>query len=134
VESSAEAPGLGARGDGQGREVTRGLATPARRIGEPAAVGVGEATDGLEAKLGEYGAERIYTAPAEIDDYVVAPKAELLAKLAADKSAAAVLVSATAENKEVAGRTAVKLGSGVLTDVVDVTPEVRSEEHTSELQ
>ncbi|GAA3988346.1 electron transfer flavoprotein subunit alpha/FixB family protein [Thermobifida alba] len=113
--------------DGQVKKVTLELLTAARRIGEPSAVVVGEATDELKAKLGEYGAEKIYTAPAEIDDYVVAPKAELLAKLAADKSAAAVLVSATAENKEVAGRTAVKLGSGVLTDVVDVTPEVVAE-------
>src|SRR5690606_24597827 len=113
--------------DGQVKKVTLELLTAARRIGEPSAVVVGEATDERKAKLGEYGAEKIYTAPAEIDDYVVAPKAELLAKLAADKSAAAVLVSATAENKEVAGRTAVKLGSGVLTDVVDVTPEVVAE-------
>ena len=79
--------------DGQVKKVTLELLTAARRIGEPSAVVVGEATDELKAKLGEYGAEKIYTAPAEIDDYVVAPKAELLAKLAADKSAAAVLVS-----------------------------------------
>lgn len=89
--------------DGQVKKVTLELLTAARRIGEPAAVVVGEPTDELKAKLGEYGAEKIYTAPAELDDYVVAPKAELLAKLATEKSAAAVLVSATAENKEVAG-------------------------------
>src|SRR5690606_21272302 len=63
----------------------------------------------------------------ELNDYVVAPKAELLAKLAGEKSAAAILVSATAENKEIAGRTAVKLGSGVLTDVVDVNAELVAE-------
>ncbi|KUP97215.1 electron transfer flavoprotein subunit alpha/FixB family protein [Thermobifida cellulosilytica] len=113
--------------DGQVKKVTLELLTAARRVGEPSAVVVGEATDELVAKLGEYGAEKVYTAPAELDDYVVAPKAELLAKLATDKSAAAVLVSATAENKEIAGRTAVKLGSGVLTDVVDITPELVAE-------
>ncbi|MEY9213615.1 electron transfer flavoprotein subunit alpha/FixB family protein [Thermobifida halotolerans] len=113
--------------DGQVKKVTLELLTAARRIGEPSAVVVGEATEELTARLGEYGAEKIYTAPAELDDYVVAPKAELLAKLAADSSAAAVLVSATAENKEIAGRTAVKLGSGVLTDVVDVNAEAVAE-------
>lgn len=113
--------------DGQVKKVTLELLTAARRIGEPAAVVVGEPTDELKAKLGEYGAEKIYTAPAELDDYVVAPKAELLAKLANDKSAAAVLVSATPENKEIAGRTAVKLGSGVLTDVVDINSELVAE-------
>lgn len=37
-----------------------------------------------------------------------------------EKSPGAVLVAATAEGKEIAGRLAVKTGSGVLTDVVDV--------------
>src|SRR6516164_3887650 len=40
----------------------------------------------------------------------------------AQASPAAVLVPATAEGKEVAGRLAVKIGSGVLTDAVDLTP------------
>src|SRR5690606_2612530 len=113
--------------DGQVKKVTLELLTAARRIGEPAAVVVGVPTGELKAKLGEYGAEKLYTAPAELDDYVVEPKDELLAKLANDKSAAAVLVSATPENKEIAGRTAVKLGSGVLTDVVDINSELVAE-------
>jgi len=55
-------------------------------------------------------------------DYVAAPAAEVLAALVAQASPAAVLVPATAEGKEVAGRLAVKIGSGVLTDAVDLTP------------
>jgi electron transfer flavoprotein alpha subunit len=54
-------------------------------------------------------------------DYVVAPKAELLAHLVAQKAPAAVLVAATSEGREVAGRLAVKTGSGVLTDVTGLT-------------
>ena len=46
----------------------------------------------------------------------------MLAALVAQMSPAAVLVPATAEGKEVAGRLAVKIGSGVLTDVVDLIP------------
>ncbi|WP_017559736.1 electron transfer flavoprotein subunit alpha/FixB family protein [Nocardiopsis baichengensis] len=110
--------------DGEVKKVTTELLTAARRIGEPSAVWVGEATDSGKAKLAEFGAQKVYTAPAELNDYVVAPTAELLAKLAQDKGAGAILVSATAGNKEIAGRTAVKLGSGVLTDVVDVTAEL----------
>ena len=113
--------------DGEVKKVTTELLTAARRIGEPSAVWVGEASDSGTAKLAEYGAQKVYTAPAELNDHVVAPTAELLAKLAADTGAAAVLVSATAQNKEVAGRTAVKLGSGVLTDVVDVSAELVTE-------
>ncbi|WP_116243836.1 electron transfer flavoprotein subunit alpha/FixB family protein [Nocardiopsis sp. FIRDI 009] len=113
--------------DGQVKKVTTELLTAARRIGEPAAVWVGDGAESGKATLAEFGAEKVYVAPAELNDYVVAPKAELLAKLAQEKSAAAILVSATAENKEVAGRTAVKLGSGVLTDVVDVNAELVAE-------
>ncbi|MFD0774763.1 electron transfer flavoprotein subunit alpha/FixB family protein [Streptomonospora algeriensis] len=113
--------------DGEVKKVTTELLTAARRIGEPAAVWVGDGAESGKAKLAEYGAEKVYSAPAELNDYVVAPKAELLAKLAGEKSAAAVLVSATPENKEIAARTAVKLGSGVLTDVVDLTADLLAE-------
>lgn len=113
--------------DGQVKKVTTELLTAARRIGEPAAVWIGDGAESGRAVLAEYGAEKVYVASAELNDHVVAPKAELLAKLAQDKGAAAILVSATAENKEIAGRAAVKLGSGVLTDVVDVNAEVVAE-------
>ncbi|MFV2195864.1 electron transfer flavoprotein subunit alpha/FixB family protein [Nocardiopsis sp. LOL_012] len=113
--------------DGQVKKVTTELLTAARRIGEPAAVWIGDGAESGKAGLAEFGAEKVYVASSELNDYVVAPKAELLAKLAQEKSAAAILVSATPENKEIAGRTAVKLGSGVLTDVVDVTAELVAE-------
>jgi electron transfer flavoprotein alpha subunit len=51
----------------------------------------------------------------------VAPAAELLASLVAQVSPAAVLLAGTTEGKEIAGRLAVKTGSGVLTDAVNVT-------------
>jgi electron transfer flavoprotein alpha subunit len=56
----------------------------------------------------------------EFEDYVVAPKAELLASLMAAKSPAAVLVASTNDGREVAGRLAIKTSSGVLTDVVGI--------------
>ncbi|MEU5877934.1 electron transfer flavoprotein subunit alpha/FixB family protein [Spirillospora sp. NPDC047279] len=108
--------------DGEVKKVSLELLTAARRLGEPAAVWVGPGVEGAKDKLAEYGAAKVYVAAdEELTSYVVAPKAALLAQLVGDKSPAAVLVSATAEGKEVAGRLAVKIGSGVLTDVVDVT-------------
>jgi electron transfer flavoprotein alpha subunit len=107
--------------DGEVKKVTLELLTLARRHGEPAAVWVGPGYDAAKDKLAEYGAATVYVAAdEELTSYVVAPKAELLAQLVADRSPAAVLVPATAEGKEVAGRLAVKIDSGVLTDVVDV--------------
>ncbi|WP_030164622.1 electron transfer flavoprotein subunit alpha/FixB family protein [Spirillospora albida] len=108
--------------DGEVKKVTLELLTLANRLGEAAAVWVGAGYEGAKDKLGEYGAGKVYVAAdEELTSYVVAPKATLLAQLVADRAPAAVLVSATAEGKEIAGRLAVKTGSGVLTDVVDVT-------------
>ncbi|MFG1877630.1 electron transfer flavoprotein subunit alpha/FixB family protein [Sphaerisporangium sp. NPDC049003] len=106
--------------DGAVKKVTLELLTLARSLGAPSAVwaGPGYSAD-AKAKLAEYGAEKVYVADsAEITDYVVAPKAELLAQLVSSASPAAVLVAATAEGKEVAGRLAIKTDSGVLTDAV----------------
>ncbi|MFA1539603.1 electron transfer flavoprotein subunit alpha/FixB family protein [Actinomadura monticuli] len=108
--------------DGEVKKVTLELLTLANRLGEAAAVWVGPGYEGAKDKLGEYGAGKVYVAAdEELTSYVVAPKAALLAQLVTDRSPAAVLVAATADGKEVAGRLAVKTGSGVLTDVVDVT-------------
>jgi electron transfer flavoprotein alpha subunit len=107
--------------DGAVKKVTLELLTKARELGTPAAVFVGSAFDTAKDRLAEYGAAKVYVAAdPELDGYVVAPKAELLAKLVADVQPAAVLVPATAEGKEIAGRLAIKTGSGILTDAVDL--------------
>jgi electron transfer flavoprotein alpha subunit len=107
--------------DGDVKKVTLELLTKARALGAPSAVFIGSGFDKAKDKLAEYGAAKVYVAEsAELGGYVVAPKAELLAKLVTDHEPAAVLVAATAEGKEVAGRLAVKTGSGVLTDAVDL--------------
>lgn len=108
--------------DGEVKKVTLELLTLANRLGEAAAVWVGPGYENAKDRLAEYGAGKVYVAAdEELTSYVVAPKAALLAQLVSEKSPAAVLVAATGEGKEIAGRLAVKTGSGVLTDVVDVT-------------
>jgi len=105
------------------KKVTLELLTLARRFGEPAAVWLGSGADAARERLAEYGAAKVYVAGGDdMADYVAAPAAEVLAALVAQASPAAVLVPATAEGKEVAGRLAVKIGSVVLTDAVDLTP------------
>src|SRR5215472_6725471 len=108
--------------DGEVKKVTVELLTAARRLGSPSVVWAGPGADAARARLAEFGAGRVYVADgAEFGGYVVAPKAELLARLVADKAPSAVLTASTAEGKEIAGRLAVKTDSGVLTDAVNVT-------------
>jgi electron transfer flavoprotein alpha subunit len=100
------------------------LLTAARSLGEPAAVVIGApgTAAALKDKLAEYGAAKVYVAESDdVDRYLVAPKAEILAQIAADASPAAILVASTGENKEIAARTAFKLGSGFLADAVEIS-------------
>jgi electron transfer flavoprotein alpha subunit len=104
------------------KKVTCELLTLARQFGEPSAVWIGAGAEGGRERLAEFGAAKVYVADGGgIEDYVVAPAAEVLAGLMARQSPAAVLIAATPEGKEVAGRLAVKTGSGVITDAVGLT-------------
>jgi len=111
------------------KKVTLELVTLARKFGEPSVVWTGAGAEAAKDKLAEYGAAKVYVADsAEFDNYVVAPKAELLAELVGQKSPAAVLLPSTAEGKEIGGRLAVKTGSGILTDVVGLTDGLTAEQ------
>ncbi len=107
--------------DGEPKKVTAELLTAARRLGEPSAVVLGAGAAAVADKLGALGAEKVYVGEgSDLDDFLVAPKAEVLAQLIATASPAAVLVASTAEGKEVAARVAVKTGSGIIIDAVDI--------------
>jgi electron transfer flavoprotein alpha subunit len=111
------------------KKVTCELLTLARRFGEPSVVWAGPGADGGRDRLAEFGAATVYVADGEeFDHYVVAPKAELLASLVAEKSPAAVLVASTAEGREVAARLAVKTGFGLITDAVDLAEGLVAEQ------
>lgn len=109
--------------DGNVQKSTFELLAVAQQAGEPVAVFVGsdDQAQNVAASLGQYGATKVLVAndPA-LNEYLVAPKAELLAQLISERQPAGVLVSSTAEGKEIAGRAAIKSGSGVITDAVEV--------------
>ncbi|MFF1795743.1 electron transfer flavoprotein subunit alpha/FixB family protein [Kitasatospora sp. NPDC058263] len=109
--------------DGVVRKPALELLTLARRIGEPSAVvlGAGAAAADLAAKAGEFGAAKVYVADgAEFADQLVVPKVDALAQIAKATGAAAVLVTSSGEGKEVAARVALRIGSGIITDAVDL--------------
>jgi electron transfer flavoprotein alpha subunit len=100
------------------------LLTLARRLGEPVAVIFGATDDTVAKALGEYGATRVlWVTDPVINDYLVAPKAEALAHIADSLDLAAILITSTPEGKEIAGRLAVKLGSGLITDATDIAAD-----------
>jgi electron transfer flavoprotein alpha subunit len=105
------------------KKVTGELLTLARQFGEPSAVWLGSGAEGGRERLAEFGAAKVYVAEgSDFTDGVVASAAEVLAALVERTSPAAVLMAATGEGKEVAGRLAVKTSSGVITDAVGLAP------------
>jgi electron transfer flavoprotein alpha subunit len=109
--------------EGALKKVSAELITAARALGEPAAVVVGAPgtaaplIDGLKAA----GAAKIYVAESDdVDKYLITPVVDVLAALAESNAPAAVLLAASADGKEIAGRLAARIGSGLLVDVVEV--------------
>ena len=107
--------------DGSVRRTTGELLTIAARLGAPSAVFMGPGIDAAREQLGAYGAAKIYVVDStDVTDYLVVPQVEVLEHLMQQTSPAAVLLPSNPEGKEIAARLAVRTGSGLLTDVVDV--------------
>jgi len=109
--------------DGALKKISAELITAARKLGEPSAVVVGKPgtagplTDGLK----EAGAAKIYVAESDdAENFLITPYVDVLASLVESGSPAGVLLAASADGKEIGGRLAARIGSGLLVDVVEV--------------
>lgn len=107
--------------NGAVKKVTLELLTLARSIGEPSAVFVGAGADSAVATLAENGAENVYVADSEeVTKHPIGGVADVLAQLAGEKSPAAILIPSSPSGNEIAGRLAIKIDSGVITDAVGI--------------
>ncbi len=100
------------------------LLTIGRTLGQTSAAVSGELSGAAAATLAEFGIEAVFRAPAEdLDDYLVGPKAAFLAAAVEASGATVVLTENSPEAKEIAARLGIRLGAGVITDVVAVAPD-----------
>ncbi len=109
--------------EGALKKISAELITAARVLGEPAAVVVGKpgTAEPLVEELKAAGAAKIYVAESdEAENYLITPYVDVLSALAESASPAGVLLAASADGKEIAGRLAARIGSGLLVDVVEV--------------
>jgi electron transfer flavoprotein alpha subunit len=110
--------------DGSVPKPTLELLTLARRIGSPAAAVFGPAASQAVAALAEYGAAEVYLVPdPQVLEHLVVPKVDALEQIAREAgldSLAAVLLTASAEGKEIGARLALRLDSGFISDAIDV--------------
>ena len=115
--------------EGAVKKPTYEMLTLAARLGEPSAVFIGPADKNAEVAeaVKKYGAGKVYVVDDEpLKGYLVAPKAEALQQVMEKASPGAVLIASSAEGKEIAGRLAIKTGSGLITDAVDVEADSES--------
>jgi electron transfer flavoprotein alpha subunit len=109
--------------EGALKKISAELITAARVLGEPSAVVVGKpgTAEPLIEGLKAAGAAKIYVAESDdAENYLITPQVDVLASLAESAAPAGVLLAASADGKEIAGRLAARLGAGLLVDVVEV--------------
>jgi electron transfer flavoprotein alpha subunit len=103
----------------------RELLALAARLGQATAVLGGPADDAALAGLEAAGATGFYAAAGGLDSSgLVAPAVSLLEAAVRASGAAAVLLPNTVEGREIAGRTAVRLDAGVITDAIGVDADL----------
>lgn len=120
--------------DGKPAGVSLELLTKARSLGvEVAAVVLAPAAESVAPGLGEYGAATVYAAsdPAFADLLIGGPGADTLDALIAEHRPDLVLIGATYNGRDVAGRLAAKLDVPVIANGLDISVDGEIRVHSS---
>ena len=100
------------------------LATYAKSIGDSVAVVFADNAQPIVDQLNAFPVDKVITIAGEFDKYGPAAIADGLAQLLTDRNPAAVLITSTANGKEIAARASVITGSGIITDAVNVDKDL----------
>ncbi|MFM7495551.1 MAG: electron transfer flavoprotein subunit alpha/FixB family protein [Candidatus Nanopelagicus sp.] len=100
------------------------LATFAKNIGESIAVVFAANPGEIVAQLNNLPVDKVITASGDWDKFGVAAISDGLAQIIADKKPNALLITSSANGKEIAARVAVKTNSGIITDAVGVDKDL----------
>jgi len=100
------------------------LATYAKSIGDSVAVVFADNAQPIVDQLNAFPVDKVITIAGEFDKYGPAAIADGLAQLLTNRKPAAVLITSTANGKEIAARASVITGSGIITDAVNVDKDL----------
>jgi electron transfer flavoprotein alpha subunit len=108
--------------DGAFRKVTFEALSAARRLdNEVVAVVLGSGIEGAAAELGKYGAAKVLVADdAALAEYTVDAYTEVVAGIVGQINPDVVVLGATTQGKELAGRLSARLDAGLATDCVAI--------------
>jgi len=109
---------------GKVAKATGELATFAKSIGESVAVVFASNPAEIISQLNTFSIDKVITVSGDWDKNGPAVIADGLAQIIASKKPSAVLITSSASGKEIAGRVAVKTGSGIITDAIGVDKDL----------
>ena len=97
------------------------LMAKARELGDAYAVALGTGAKAAAATLGKHGAKVVHVnEDAAFDDYLAEPATDAVASLYDKEKPDLILFGFTQDSREVAGRLAARLGSGLISNASDV--------------
>jgi electron transfer flavoprotein alpha subunit len=97
------------------------LATFGKRLGEVTAVVCASNGKDIAAQLSAYPIDKVIVCTGvEFEKHSVAATVQALQQVAGTINPKAILISSTARGKEIAGRLAVRMDSGLITDAIDL--------------
>jgi electron transfer flavoprotein alpha subunit len=100
------------------------LASYAKSIGDSVAVIFADNAQPIVDQLNAFPVDKVITIAGEFDKYGPAAIADGLSQLLQARKPAALLITSTANGKEIAARTSVMTGSGIITDAVNVDKDL----------
>jgi len=97
------------------------LMTKARELGDVYAVALGTGAKNAAATLGMHGAKAVHVSEDKaFDDYIAEPATDAVAALYEKEKPDAILFGFTPDSREVAGRLAARLGTGLISNASDL--------------
>ena len=109
---------------GKVAKATAELATFAKSIGESVAVVFASNPAEIISQLSTFPIDKVIMVSGDWDKNGPAVIADGLAQIIASKKPSALLITSSASGKEIAGRVAVKTGSGIITDAIGVDKDL----------
>jgi electron transfer flavoprotein alpha subunit len=97
------------------------ILTRARELGDVTAVALGRGARAAAGALGKHGAKTVYVnEDGAFDEFVAEPATDALESLQKQESADLILFGFTSDSRDIAGRLAARLGSGLISNASDV--------------
>jgi electron transfer flavoprotein alpha subunit len=102
------------------------LMTKARELGDVYAVALGTGAKNAAAILGKHGAKAVHVSEDQaFDDYIAEPATDAVAALYEKEKPDAILFGFTPDSREVAGRLAARLGTGLISNASDIDADAQ---------